>query len=62
METRSEIQVGKHNPGVLNPHQLGQLLSVLSDDLVDHSTLESLQKTLSRSFIAGDSMKVRFEF
>ena len=50
---------GIFNPGTLNPHQLAQLLSVLSDESVDNTTLDSLQKKLSRSFIAGDSMKVR---
>ena len=50
---------GIFNPGTLNPHQLAQLLAVLSDDSVDNTTLDSLQKKLSRSFIAGDSMKVR---
>jgi len=49
---------GIFNPGTLNPHQLAQLLSVLSDESVDNTTLDSLQKKLSRSFIAGDSMKV----
>ena len=53
---------GIFNPGTLNPHQLAQLLSVLSDESVDNTTLDSLQKKLSRSFIAGDSMKVRNHF
>ena len=61
MDTGSDISsnYGIFNPGTLNPHQLAQLLSVLSDESVDTTTLDQLQKKLSRSFIAGDSMKVR---
>ena len=61
MDTGSDISSnhGNFNPGTLNPHQLAQLLSVLSDESVDTTTLDQLQKKLSRSFIAGDSMKVR---
>ena len=61
MEVGKDISsnYGIFNPGTLNPHQLAQLLAVLSDDSVDNTTLDSLQKKLSRSFIAGDSMKVR---
>ena len=61
MDTGSDItsNYGIFNPGTLNPHQLAQLLSVLSDESVDTTTLDQLQKKLSRSFIAGDSMKVR---
>lgn len=55
----NESQAGKYNAGILNPHQLGQLLTVLSDDSVDHTALDALQKRLNRSFIAGDSMKVK---
>ena len=61
MDIGSDISsnYGIFNPGTLNPHQLAQLLSVLSDESVDTTTLDNLQKKLSRSFIAGDSMKVR---
>ena len=52
--------VGMFNPGTLNPHQLAQLLSLLSDDAVDNTTLDALQKKLACSFIAGDFLKVRF--
>jgi len=60
MDIGSDISsnYGIFNPGTLNPHQLAQLLSVLSDESVDTTTLDQLQKKLSRSFIAGDSMKV----
>ena len=62
MDIESDISsnYGIFNPGTLNPHQLAQLLSVLSDESVDTTTLDQLQKKLNRSFIAGDSMKVRF--
>ena len=64
MDIGSDISsnYGVFNPGTLNPHQLAQLLSVLSDESVDTTTLDQLQKKLSRSFIAGDSMKVRLIF
>ena len=50
-----------YNAGVLNPHQLVQLLDVLSDDTIDNSPLANLQTKLQNSFIQKDSLKVFFK-
>ena len=47
-----------YNTGVLNPHQLVQLLDVLSDDNIDNTSLANLQNKLQNSFIPNDSLKV----
>jgi len=47
-----------YNTGVLNPHQLVQLLDVLSDDNIDNTSLANLQNKLQNSFIPKDSLKV----
>ena len=48
-----------YNTGVLNPHQLVQLLDVLSDDNIDNTSLANLQNKLQNSFIPKDSLKVK---
>ena len=46
------------NPGTLNAFQLATLLTFLSDETVDNTSLETLQKKLHSAFNSKDHIKV----
>ena len=48
------------NPGTLNAFQLATLLTFLSDETVDNTSLETLQKKLHSAFNSKDHIKVNF--
>ena len=46
------------NPGTLNAFELATLLTFLSDDTVENTPLETLQKKLNSAFNTKDHVKV----
>ena len=51
-------RIMESNPGTLNAFQLATLLTFLSDDTVENTPLETLQKKLNSAFNTKDHVKV----
>ena len=51
-------RIMESNPGTLNAFQLATLLTFLSDDTVENTALETLQKKLNSAFNTKDHVKV----
>ena len=50
------------NPGTLNAFELATLLTFLSDDTVENTPLETLQKKLNSAFNTKDHVKVSTKY